>query len=152
MFLGTGIGLYFALPVEPAPMVAIAVAVTGVGCVVLYRRTLHPAAGALFAVLAALAFGFALAKARTEWVAAPVLQQRLGPVLVEGRVESAQLHGKGIRVTLGAIRALVFDDANRPARVRISIRSTTVLPRPGSWLRVRAILNAAAGAGRTGRL
>ncbi len=140
VFLGTGIGLYFALPVEPVPMVAVAVAVIGVGCVVFYRRAMHPALRALFAVMAALAFGFALAKARTEWVAAPVLQQRIGPVILEGRVEAAQLHGKGIRVTLGAIRALVFDDNNRPARVRISIRSTTTLPRPGSWLRVRAIL------------
>jgi competence protein ComEC len=140
VFLATGIGIYFALPFEPARLLVVCVALACVGCVVAYRHVANPALRALFAALAALAFGFASAKARTEWVAAPVLQHRIGPVVLEGRVEAAELHGKNVRVTLGAIRALVFDDTNRPARVRISIRSMTVLPRPGSWLRVRAIL------------
>jgi competence protein ComEC len=92
------------------------------------------------ALLAAICLGAAMAKVRTQFVAAPVLTRPFGPLVVEGRVEHAELHGKGIRLVLGDIRARQFTAATRPARVRISVRPATPLPPPGSWLRVTARL------------
>jgi competence protein ComEC len=138
--LGTGIGLYFALPFEPPGTWAAVAALAGVAAIFAIAGTHRAALRALLAAAAAIAFGFALAKARTELVAAPVLSQKLGPIAVEGRVEQAELHGKGIRIVLGDVRSKRFTDASRPARIRISVRAETPLPAPGSWVHVTAVL------------
>ncbi len=138
--LGTGIGLYFALPFEPAWPWAVLAAVAGVAAMFGVAGTHHSGLRILLAAMASIAFGFALAKARTEIVAAPVLTHRIGPLGIDGRVEQAELRGKGIRFVLGDIRGKRFTDDNRPERVRISVRAPTPLPAPGSWVHVNAVL------------
>jgi competence protein ComEC len=138
--LGAGIGLYFALPFEPPGIWAALAALAGIAAIFAVAGTHRSWLRALLAAIAAIAFGFALAKARTELVAAPVLAEKLGPVAIEGRVEQAELHGKGIRIVLGDIRSKRFTDADRPARIRISVRAETPLPAPGSWVHVTAVL------------
>ncbi len=138
--LGAGIGIYFAMPFEPSLRWAAFAATAGSAAIFGAAGTQQPLWRAIFSTLAAVAFGFALAKARTETVAAPVLPRQIGPMAIEGRIEQAELHGKGIRFVLGEIRAKRFTDATRPARVRISVRATTPLPPPGSWVHVTAVL------------
>lgn len=138
--LATGIGIYFALPFEPNLAWAALAALAAIAAIFGVAGTRRPALRVVLAAVAAMAFGFALAKARTELVAAPVLAQKVGPLAIDGRVEQAELHGKGIRIVLGDIRAKRFTDETRPARIRISVRAETPLPPPGSWVHVTAVL------------
>ena len=138
--LGTGIGLYFALPVEPAPAWAGLAALAGVAACFGAAGTGRAGLRVALAALAAIAFGFALAKLRTEAVAAPVLSHKLGPLGRDGRIEQAELLGNGIRFVLGDLRARRVGNDALPARVRISVRADTPLPPPGSWVHVTAVL------------
>ncbi|MEI9993336.1 MAG: ComEC/Rec2 family competence protein [Rhizomicrobium sp.] len=138
--LGTGIGLYFALPVEPAAGWAILAATIALAAVPVFRITHNTGLRVLLAALAAVALGFALAKARTATVSAPVLSHRLGPLGLDGRVERSELRGTGIRFVLGDIQGRRLTPETTPARVRISVRAETPLPPPGSWVHVTAVL------------
>ena len=138
--LGTGIGLYFALPFEPPLPWAGLAALGAIACLFALAGTRRPALRVLLAAAAAIAFGFALAKARTEIVAAPVLSHRVGPLGLDGRIEQAELRGKGIRLVLGDLRAKRFVPQALPARIRITVRAATPLPPPGSWVHVTAVL------------
>ncbi len=138
--LGAGIGVYFALPFEPSPAWAGLAALAAVAAIFGMTGTQIAALRVLLAAIAAIAFGFALAKLRTEIVAAPVLAQRIGPLGLDGRIEAAELHGKGIRFVLGDIRGKRLTPDTTPARVRISVRADTPLPPPGSWVHVTAVL------------
>ncbi len=137
---GTGIGLYFALPFEPSLAWAGVVALAGAAALFGFAGTVAAVPRIVLAALAVVAFGFALAKLRTEMVSAPVLSHRLGPLGLDGRVEQAELHGKGIRLVLGDLRAKRLVPQALPARVRVSVRAQTPLPAPGSWVHVTAVL------------
>ena len=95
---------------------------------------------ALLALVCAALVGFGAAKLREETVAARVLLERVGPVPIEGHVDYAQSHGKGIRVVLSRIRSPRFDGEAAPGRVRISFRSGANGLRPGDTIRATAIL------------
>ncbi|HJW40609.1 MAG TPA: ComEC/Rec2 family competence protein [Rhizomicrobium sp.] len=136
--LGAGIGLYFALPFEPTLAWAGVAALTAIAAMFGCAGTRIAAARVAFAMLAVVSLGFALAKARTEIVSAPVLSHRIGPLGLDGRVEQAELHGKGIRIVLGDLRTKRAETL--PARVRISVRADTPLPPPGSWVHVTTVL------------
>ena len=83
--------------------------------------------------------GFVYAKLRTEWVSAPVLSHKIGPAGLDGRIESVQVHGKGVRVVLGAVASRRFR-GDVPARVRVSIRAANDVLVPGNWIHLTAIL------------
>ena len=138
--LGAGIGLYFALPFEPSWPWAALIALAAVAAIFGVAGTRIAALRVLLAAIAAIALGFGWAKLRTEIVAAPVLAERVGPLGIDGRIEAAELHGKGIRFVLGDIRGKRFAPGTTPARVRISVRAETPLPPPGSWVHVTAVL------------
>jgi competence protein ComEC len=138
--LGTGVGLYFALPVEPPLAWATIAAVLATLALFAAARTRRTGWRIALSAIAIVALGAALAKVRTATVAAPIVPRPLGPMAIEGRVEQAELRSKGIRVVLGDIRGRRFTAATRPARVRISVRAATPLPRPGSWIHVTAVL------------
>ncbi len=138
--LASGIALYFALPFEPAlPWAAIAV-LAALACVFGVAGARHPLVRVALGALGIAAFGFGLAVLRTEIVAAPVLAHKIGPLGLDGRVESAELHGKGIRLVLGELRTRRQPSAEMPTRVRVSVRAETPLPPPGSWVHVTAVL------------
>ena len=102
--LGAGIAIYFALPFEPP------LGLGGVGGACSASRACSRCRErrtrffACFSSLAAATLlGFAIAKARTEFVAAPVPRTRVGPIGIDGRVEQSELHGKGVRIILGEL-------------------------------------------------
>ena len=139
--LGAGISIYFALPVEPDLGWAGVAALAAVACVFALLGSENAALRALLAVSAAMFLGFTIAKIRTDVVAAPILTQRIGPIALDGRVEQAELRGRGIRFVLGDLRSRKFSTNNVPYRVRISVRAATPLPQPGSWVHVTAVLS-----------
>jgi len=138
--LGAGVGLYFALPSEPALWAALGGLALGSIAAFAAARSNNNILRASFAMLAALLIGFGIAKLRTERVAAPVLMHKVGPVGIDGRVEFAQGHGKGMRaiVTLAHVTRLPRD--RMPETARISVRSGGEVLEPGKWVHLTAVL------------
>ncbi|MGN6515465.1 MAG: ComEC/Rec2 family competence protein, partial [Rhizomicrobium sp.] len=138
--LGTGIAIYFALPFEPASGLAwpflLASAIVGVVAYAGDSAGMRAALG----LVAAFGIGFATAKLRTDHVAAPVLNHRIGPVLVEGAVDSTQIHGKGIRLVLQTREIGHMRAERMPARVRVSVRRGAEGLKPGDVVSLRAVL------------
>lgn len=125
--LATGIAVYFALPVEPPAGLGLTVA--GVLAVLsaagwwLARRGAR-GQGLVVAglVAAALASGFALAQVHADAAKAPVLERRIGPVTVEGRVVALEPGLKGVRVTLETTRITRLAPERTPKFVRLRLR------------------------------
>ncbi len=137
---GAGIGVYFALPFEPERSVALwltCCAAAAIAASIVFDRL---ALRICCIGVAALFLGFSLAKWRCENVAAPIIMHRLGPVDVQGRVETAQLHGKGIRVVLAPSFIAGVGTENLPRRVRISLHRGGGLLVPGAIVRLDAVL------------
>ncbi|HTT99636.1 MAG TPA: ComEC/Rec2 family competence protein [Rhizomicrobium sp.] len=138
--LGTGIGIYFALPVEPSAEIGIGVGVAAVAGAILAGRTARTTIRILLVALVIISMGFSYAKWREVSVAAPVLQRNLGPIPLDGRVESVQVHGKGLRIVMGALQSKRFKPGTTPWRVRISIRAKAGDVVPDNWIHTTAML------------
>ncbi|TCP25389.1 competence protein ComEC [Rhodovulum adriaticum] len=139
--LGLGIGLYFALPVEPVgPVLAVTGAMIG-GLAVLAWRL--PRLAPVLLIPALIGAGVLVAALRSQQVAAPVLPYRVyGPV--EGRVIALDRSQSDVpRLTLDRVWISGLDPAETPARVRISLHGASGLtdPVPGTWLAVTAHLS-----------
>ncbi|MGC9954776.1 MAG: ComEC/Rec2 family competence protein [Rhizomicrobium sp.] len=138
--MGAGIGFYFTLPGEPVWAFAVVAAGLALAAGTLSATTHHAAFRITLALLAAASVGFAVAKVRTEFVRAPVLARKLGPLGIDGRVDFVQAHGKGTRVTLGAVAARRLPPDHTPAVVRVSVRSGADSLVPGQWAHLTAVL------------
>ena len=140
VLVGVGIGVYFALPVEPNPVVVVA---TLIGAVVaaagVHRGTLL---FALTRAVLAVAVGFAIAKARTEWVRATVLAAVMETADVTGHVELIEpTDGRGQRITLRVVAIAGVAPEAVPRRVRIRTQVARPGISPGDPVRVRARLS-----------
>lgn len=141
--LGLGVAAYFWLPVEPSLMAALLPVPAAVVLKVLWRR--DTLGYVLASVLLLLAAGMGIAKLRTEWVRAPVLERQLTGVLVRGFVDLVEPKaGKGQRITLRVVsigtgpRALTADKL--PRRVRVRTMAALDGLRPGDAVRLTATL------------
>ena len=137
---GTGIGLYFALPVEPNRALAIALLCWSLAAVAGGIATTKSVLRICCIGSAMFLLGFCAAKFRSDWVAAPVLMHRVGPAQVDGRVEMAELHGKGVRAVLAPLSIKGLSEAELPRRVRISVRRAGERLVPGAIVRLDAVL------------
>ena len=145
--LGTGMALYFSADTEPSGMLALftgAVAL-GAGVAAWWSGALRPA----LALTAALALGFAAAKAREVYVAAPLLQRPL-IVHLSGRVEGLEQRDTGVRVVLGDLRSGRFASGHLPALARIAIRSGGEMLKPGEGVELTAQLQPPPGPSEPG--
>jgi competence protein ComEC len=147
-FLGLGIALYFALPVEPdrrlAAVALLLLAAVAAGLWLPVAAALAPARPAM-AALVALVLGFNAAQWRTAEVATPMLDRAIGPVSVAGRIIDVESRGTGWRVTLDRVRIesgrLAGLPAERiPKRLRVTLRQSPTVPAVGAELTVRATL------------
>ncbi len=138
--VGAGVGIlgYFALPFEPAwwagPVAALAAAAVYAGN---RGKDIVPATLALLAV----ALGFSAAQLGTARVAAPMLDSRIGPVWVEGRVVGQTLTPNGVRVVLTDAEIDRLDAERSPDRIRVRLLNGSAPLATGSRIAVRAILN-----------
>jgi competence protein ComEC len=138
--LGTGVGVYFALPAEPGwnwTLCAGALTLTLAACALAI-----PQGGLriVLALLTATSLGFTVAKLRTEAVRAPVLARQIGPVGFDARVVSAEPRGNGSRMVLQPVRIKRVASEQTPARIRVTVRARSAAPQPGSWVHVTAVL------------
>ncbi len=119
VFYGTGIGIYFALPVEPASWFCTAAMVCALGLVWMSRGTSVPLL--LSAAIALGVGGFSVAKLRTAAQAAPVLERDTGVVSLTGRVVSLETKGTARRAVLDRLVVERLAPAETPARVRVRL-------------------------------
>lgn len=138
VLLGGGIGIYFALPFEPALGLGwAACAILAVGAWGL-RDKVTPSQ--VLVALSVMMFGLALAGLRTWWIAAPVIQAETGPVTVSGQVERYEVLDKGYRVTVTNLQISRLGPDLVPSKVRIKLNGQQPAIIPGQWIEVRADL------------
>jgi competence protein ComEC len=139
VLLAIGIGLYFSLPVEPESWIAPAFLAVAVAFGVVGRAV--GAVRLLAAALAALTLGFALAQMRAHDVAAPVVERRMGPVAVAGRVLAVEPRADGVRILLDRLSLAGFVPARTPETIRLKLDDAGGV-RPGDDVRLaRAYLS-----------
>lgn len=150
VFLGGGIVAYFSLSREPSLLWAaagflLAILLTFLGARQ-DRQALRWALALSLAApcLGAFTAGMLLAQGHARLAAAPVLQERLGPVSVEGRLEALEPRLGRARVILSPVRIDGLDPALTPHRVRLTVASPAgeggTFPAMGSWVSLRAVL------------
>ncbi|WP_298431709.1 ComEC/Rec2 family competence protein [uncultured Jannaschia sp.] len=142
---GTGIGAYFALPVEPGAAAALALSAATAMLLVVAYLTRHGIG--FLALWTAVALGGVLAgQARTALVAAPVLDFRYYGA-VEGRIRIVDRSASGaVRLTLDRVRLDGVPRHETPARVRVSLHGEGgAVPALGTWVMTTAHLSPPAG-------
>jgi len=137
---GSGIGIYFALPAEPPRAVVFLLVCMAMSLILAAFFLRYMFLRACCVGVAVLLAGFGIAQWRTEMVTAPVVMHRIGPVMLEARVESAQLHGKGVRAVLAPSHIDGIPTAAMPSRVRVSVRSGGERLVPGAIVSLEAVL------------
>ena len=119
VFFGAGIGVYFLLKVEPSLWAASAAAMASIAAVCVLRRCPGWREAAL--VSAVFAGGFALMR-ETAWEReAAMLQRRLGPVAVSGRVVDMDLAERGWRIVIENDPLPGLDASDQPHHLRLHI-------------------------------
>ena len=135
---GTGIGIYFALDREPSVWLGPAVALAALGAAVVGRRS--PLLVIVAVAVAVAGSGLAAAQWRAHWVAAPMIQKRIGPVAVDGRVVEVEIRPEGRRVTFDHLTVSGLSPAETPAQVRLVVRRLPAELIPGDLVTTRAML------------
>ena len=137
--MGTGIAAYFSVAREPAGGAVLALAGLGLALLVLRLRLRR---GAILLMLGLGALGFATAKAQTERLRAPVLQQiHFGPV--SGRVSGFDRSSRNrLRLWLDQVHMPGLEPQETPAKVRVVIGGAAVEDalQPGARVMMRARL------------
>lgn len=135
---GTGVGLYFSLDREPSYWLGPALALSAVLIAMLGRRSLPVLVPSVAAI--AIGLGLTAAQWRTYWVAAPVIDKRIGPVAMEGRVVEVEIRPDGRRVTFDHLTVAGLSPAETPAQVRLVVRRPPEQLFPGDLVSTRAVL------------
>ncbi|WP_409560571.1 ComEC/Rec2 family competence protein [Hyphomicrobium sp. MC8b] len=138
--LGAGIAAYFALPMEPALIVAFA----PLALAVILRLTVRSGtlAATLMMALVLIGAGFGIAKLRVEAVRAPVLTKALHSVEVSGTVTMVEAKlPRGQRLTIANPKIANLAAADTPAVVRIRTMSSKTRAAPGDKIRIKANLS-----------
>lgn len=136
VLLGTGIGLYFALDHEPPPWVGGTILAGALAAVILIHIRRPEWALAGWIMLVALPLGFTVAQLRADLVAAPVMKADVGPLGITGRVEQIDWLDAGVRLLLTDLAIAGVPAADTPARIRMTLRNTNVMPVIGERVRL----------------
>ncbi len=140
VMLGIGIAAYFGLRNEPPPWAGAGAAGGSIVLAVLLRRHVW-----LLPVLFGVSFvaiGFAAAQLRSWVVDAPVIERKLGPVAVEGRIVAVEIKGRGSRLTLDRLSIERLSAERTPGRIRLrGWREDAGTLRPGHRVSLLAVLH-----------
>jgi len=139
VFFGAGVGIYFELLEEPPFSLSLGLFIAALALRMMARANLL--AFLFTSILLCASAGFFAAKVRSDIMAAPVLD-RHGAYDLEGFVEGfdrqTPKRGRAV-IRLTAMKHDNADVANRPFRVRVSVRGELTLT-PGAAIKIRAIL------------
>jgi competence protein ComEC len=137
--LGVGVATYFSLENEP-PAAAGPGLLAILVLVAWWRRGSSIVARLVIFSVVSIALGFALAQARTVWVAAPVVDREHGPAWVSGQLLEVEPRPVGHRIVVAVEEIEDLPPDVTPHRVRLSLRTKGIDPVPGIAVRVRAVL------------
>jgi competence protein ComEC len=138
VFFGAGIGVYFSLSFEPPLWLGVGATIAaGASAFALYRHPL-PCEAAL--ALTLFCAGFALIGETTWERKAPMLQRRLGPVMVTGQVVDIDSLDRGWRLIVAPDPLPGLEPGEQPARLRVHIAASSDLLAPGDHVSMRAVL------------
>ncbi|HWE75885.1 MAG TPA: ComEC/Rec2 family competence protein [Stellaceae bacterium] len=138
VLMGGGIAIFFMLDHEPARWIGgVALAAVSIISLLAWRlaRWVIPCSAII-----AVALGFAAAQFEAWWVAAPVLDRRLGPVEITGRLVSVDPLPEGARLVIAPSHVGDLGGDRMPARLRVRLRKGDGGVVPGDWLTLRAML------------
>ena len=138
VLFGSGIAVYFALTVEPPLWPGLAALIGASAAAFGWRR--RPAWRGAAICLAAFAGGFSLIAATSLQRAAPMLDRRLGPVAITGRVVDIDTLDRGWRVIVAPDPIAGLDPGRQPHLVRIHIAPASDLLSPGDRASLKAML------------
>jgi competence protein ComEC len=139
---GCGAAAYFALLREPALWVGTALLLTAGALLIAGARASQKAGRVTLVMGACIAAGFALAKVRTERVAAPIAPSEAGAQRIEGWVVDIDSPGAGgQRLLIAPARIGDWRPEATPIRVRVTLRPGAYLPAPGDPISMVAIIN-----------
>ena len=138
---GGGCAVYFALKTEPPAWPLIAGAVLAAGLWFGARRMALARVWTLgLMLLACFALGIAVARLRTDAVAAPIAPAMAEPTVVEGWVIDVDSPGAaGPRVVIAPVRIHGLAPEGTPTRLRATVRGAA--PEPGQAVRLFALIN-----------
>lgn len=132
-----GAALYFLSAREPPiHLILGALALSLAGLIAARRFVLVYAVGI---ILAGASTGLAAAALRTRMVAAPVMNQTVGPVMLEGWVNAIEPARKGVRVRLQVHAIAGMDRERMPKTVRLT-HTARLAVAPGRFVRCWAVL------------
>src|SRR5437660_1796954 len=138
VFFGTGIALYFALTIEPPLWIGGAGTLAAAAVAVALRR--RPALRNFGIVLAFLAAGFAVMQEARLARGTPMLERRLGPAAITGKIIDIDPLDRGWRIIIAPDPlAAVAADA-QPHRLRLHIAATSDALQPGDRVSLKAQL------------
>ncbi len=147
--LGMGVALYFSLSHEPAPWTAPGLIAVALAVLLAARRWLVGfASGQQIAMLGSVlllsaGIGFGAAQWRANYVAAPVIAKRIGPVEISGALETLEHRRGGYRIVIENPRIGRQMPPATPAKVRLTVRTKDRLSpdlQPGDLVRLTGIL------------
>jgi competence protein ComEC len=138
VFFGTGIALYFALTIEPSSWIGGVATIDAAAIAVALRR--WPGLRNVAVALAFVAAGFAVMQQARWERGTPMLERRLGPAAIAGRVIDIDPLGRGWRIILAPdpLPGLAADA--QPRRLRIHIAPTSDALQPGDHVSLKALI------------
>ncbi len=139
VWFGAGVAFYFALASEPPGWLGPSGAAAAALLAWFWRRRPGLALPAL--LLGVASAGLATAQFQSARIAAPVLEKRIGPIGLTGRVASVEPLPSGHRVFLDSIASPGLPGERTPERVRLKAYAIPAALRPGDPVSVRAVLS-----------
>lgn len=138
VFFGIGIGVYFALPVEPPVWAGL----SGLGFVAILAMAGRFTPGVLIPCFAMglIAGGFTAAQVRTWTVTAPILSEETGAVEIMGRVQAVEARDRGVRLRIAASGIEGVAETETPAVVRVTVANGAPGIAAGDRVKALAIL------------
>jgi competence protein ComEC len=137
VLFGAGVAAHLASPVEPSPLLCAGLAAAA-ALASLVARGMPRVVAVIAALILAGVFVTAL---KTAAIGAPVLDRRIGPIDVTGRVMAVDgAGGARQRILLAGVAVDRLAASRTPAQVRIRLAAGDRLPDVGGMVRVRAIL------------
>ncbi len=138
VLFGSGVALYFALNAEPPVWLGTAVTLAAAVAALFLRRWPSWRIAALCLAVGAAGFGLIAETARER--AAPMLDHRLGPIAMTGRVLDIDTMDRGWRIIVAPDPLLGVDPSQQPRRLRIHITAASDLLSPGDRVALKAML------------
>jgi len=135
---GAGITVYFALPAEPPLWIAFLIAFALFALFSMAQK--WDLLFFLFGILLVATLGFGSAQLRTVSSIGMVLEKRIGPTSLEGRVIKLERFEDGVRLLLDHPRISGLQGHATPDKIRIRIRGKQVSVEVGAWIRTKAVL------------